>query len=115
MLFKTSVSNNIYVAKGLLYRKLTELTKARKKGEKQIKKEHKTLSKDIDRESDEIVKELESLIKMDMRKSEHDIGDKFNRILKNLQTLNKLNKAVISQNQSLIGLLKKKRRVTISI
>ena len=101
--------------KGLLYRKLVELAKARKKGEEKIKKDHITIREDIDKESDEIVKEIESLIRNDTKKSEQNIDGKFDRILKNFETLNKLNRTLIQQNQTIISLLRKKKKIVVAI
>ena len=101
--------------KGLLYRKLVELTKARKKEQEKIEKEHVIIREDIDKESDEIVEEIQSLIKNDTKRSEQNIDEKFDRILKNLDVLNKLNRIQVQQNQSIIGMLKKKRKVIVSL
>lgn len=95
--------------RGLLYRKLREFAENRRKAEKRSHKEHKTLRKDIDKESDEIIGELEVLMKKDAKKAGDDIDSKFDQILKNLETLNRLNKTVIKQNQVLMNLLKKKK------
>jgi hypothetical protein len=89
--------------RGLLYRKLTEVIKSRKKSEKKIKKS-------IKKETKKAVTEIESLITKDMKMIERDFNGRFNQIRKDLKTLNKLNKNIIKQNRKLIRHLKKRKR-----
>jgi hypothetical protein len=96
--------------KGLLYRKLMEVAKTRKKEEKRIKKE-------ITQETHHAVDELESFVNKDVKKVEHTVDAKLNHILKNLETLGRQNEIIFKQNQTmteLLKLLKKGKRIIIS-
>ena len=96
--------------KGLLYRKLMDLTEKRKNEEKRIKKE-------ITQETHQAVDELESFVNKDVKKVEHDVDVKLNHILKNLETLGRQNEIIFKQNQTmteLLKLLKKGKRIIIS-
>jgi hypothetical protein len=88
--------------KGLLYRKLTEIIKTRKKEEKKIKKS-------IKKETKKAVTEIESFVAKDMKMIEHNFNDRFNQIKKDLKVLNKLNKNVIKQNRKLVRQLRKRK------
>lgn len=86
--------------RGLLYRKLTEVIKTRKKEEKKIKRS-------IKKETKKAVTEIESFVTKDMKMIERNFNERFNQIKKDLKTLNKLNKSIIKQNRRLIRQLKK--------
>ena len=77
--------------RGLLYRKLTETIKTRKKEEKKIKRS-------IKKETKKAVTEIESFVTKDMKMIERNFNERFNQIKKDLKTLNKLNKSIIRQN-----------------
>ncbi len=94
--------------KGLLYRKLKELAE---KG----KKEQKRIEEDITRETHEAISELESFMSKDIKKVERNVDVKLNQVLKNLEILNRLNKSIIKQNQALIGLLRKGKKIVVSV
>jgi hypothetical protein len=86
--------------RGLLYRKLTETIKTRKKEEKKIKRS-------IKKETKKAVTKIESFVTKDMKMIERNFNERFNQIKKDLKTLNKLNKSIIRQNRRLIRQLKK--------
>jgi len=89
--------------RGLLYRKLTEVIRSRKKSEKRIKKS-------IKKETRKAVVEIEAMITKDVKMIERDFNGRFNQIKKDLKTLNKLNKGIIKQNRKLIRHLKKRKK-----
>jgi hypothetical protein len=60
----------------------------------------------------EIIDELESfesLVSKDMKKAESASEDKLDKIIDDLRMLNKLNDAIIKQNETIIKLLKKNK------
>jgi len=94
--------------KGLLYRKLNKLVETGKKKQKKIEE-------DITQKTQQVISELESLMNRDVKKVEHAVDGKFNQILKNLEILNRLNKTIIEQNQVLINLIKKEKKIIVSV
>lgn len=84
--------------KGVLWKKLQEIRNNRMK-RKKLKKEVKSLER----------------IEKNITKSEDCSDEKLDLAVRNLEMLNSLSKKIVKQNQEIIELLKKKRKVVVSI
>lgn len=91
--------------RGFLYRKVKQLAESRKRQERKIDKDMR-----ISKATKKAVNKLKFFMRRGIRKTEHNVDLKLNQVLENLQTSNELNKSIIKQNQTLISLLKKKRK-----
>ncbi len=96
--------------KGALWRKMQE-NRNSKQEHKHIGKE---LEKEIDDQTDYLMKELRS-IQGDISEYKYNTNAKIKIIDRNLNVLNKLLQKTVKQNQEIASLLKKKRRICVQI